>query len=100
MFTVVMSLPSNVNQKQYAFPCRYCSDQTSADCTSAKLLPKHETLSICNTPKTLAKAKLHDVKHTVSKNQTSQNEMCDQPASTSSADKLDQSEQSKKKKLR
>jgi hypothetical protein len=69
------------------FLCRYCLDKISAVSSSAKLLPKHETLSICNTPKTLAKAKLQDVKRKASK--TAEDGMSD--ASTSHTEQLEQS---------
>ncbi|XP_028410122.1 uncharacterized protein LOC114532742 [Dendronephthya gigantea] len=51
----------------------YCSDKALSSTIGSfpRLLPKHETLSICNTPKTLARAKLHDVKRRVSKSETS-----------------------------
>jgi hypothetical protein len=91
-----MSIRSNIIQR--IFPCRYCVDNTSAISSSAKLLPTHETLSICNTPKTLAKAKLQDVKRKSSKNETTElaDGMQDQVASASLTDKLEQLEQSRK----
>lgn len=89
---------------------RYCLNNSSTTTVnpSLKLLPKHETLSICNTPKTLAKAKLQDVKRAKS-DQTLSTDVIDdetelghdQTASTSSTDrKLKQLERRKNTKLR
>ncbi|CAB4025792.1 Hypothetical predicted protein [Paramuricea clavata] len=69
----------------------YCLDKISAVSSSAKLLPKHETLSICNTPKTLAKAKLQDVKRKASKTTD------DGTSDASRSHTLEQLEQTRKK---
>lgn len=61
------------------FNFSYCTDSSNTPCMhsfSPKLLPRHvkyETLSICNTPKTLAKAKLEGMKRKSVQESSNQN---------------------------
>ena len=68
--------------------------------SSLKLLPKHETLSICNTPKTLAKAKSHDLKRKTIKNESLNTELVHKIRDKPELLTEGQVEQSKKKKSR